>query len=312
MNEAVPSSKPSLPRRIGRIALRVLLALVLLIAAFAAFVYWKSERGMNQRMQVAGEELAIPTSPEAIARGLELANTYGCLECHGSDGGGKHFLDAMPVLDIRTPNLTRGGRTARWSGRDWARSVRHGVRPDGSMVLFMPATDFRMVDAADLGAIVAYMKSLPPVTRDAGRTRPGPVGRLLYVLGELPLVPAERVDHAATVPTAPPRGPTAEYGRYLANGCTGCHGEHLSGGPIPGVPPEWPPAANITPDRATGRGGSTEADFIATMTHGTRRSGGTIDPGHMPWRQFARFSPDDLHAIYLYLETVPPRAHGGR
>ena len=177
MNEAVPSSKPSLPRRIGRIALRVLLALVLLIAAFAAFVYWKSERGMNQRMQVAGEELAIPTSPEAIARGLELANTYGCLECHGSDGGGKHFLDAMPVLDIRTPNLTRGGRTARWSGRDWARSVRHGVRPDGSMVLFMPATDFRMVDAADLGAIVAYMKSLPPVTRDAGRTRPGPVGR---------------------------------------------------------------------------------------------------------------------------------------
>lgn len=312
MTEATPIAKPSRVRRVMTLVGRILAGLVVLLLLFAAFVYVKSERGMNQTMSVRAEELAIPTDPASIERGRTLATTNGCLECHASDGGGQLFIDAMPVMQVRTPNITRGGPTARYSGRDWARAVRHGVRPDGSVLLFMPTTDYRFLDAADLGAIVAYLRSMTPVTRDVGRTRPGPVGRLLYVLGELPLVPAELTDHDAPVPSAPPRGPTVAYGEYLAHACTGCHGPGFSGGPIPGVPPEWPPAANLTPDRTSGLGGATEAQFVAAVTRGQRRRGGTIDPGHMPWRQFAHLSEDDVRAIYLYLGTVRPKPAGSR
>lgn len=307
-----PASAPApLARRIGRVLLRILLALVALVAAFAAFVYWKSERGMNQRLDVAGEELTIPTDAASVERGRVLASTRGCLECHASDAGGAIPLRAMPVMDVHTPNLTRAGRTASWSGKDWARAVRHGVRPDGSVLLFMPTTDYRFMDANDLGAIVAYLRSLPPVQRDVGRTKVGPVGRLLYVTGELPLVPAERTDHTAPVPAAPPVGPTVEYGRYMAHTCTGCHGEHFSGGKIPGTPPEWPPAANLTPHES-GLAGASYDQFVAAVQRGEKRDGGTINPMYMPFRQFAGFTDVEVQALYAFLRTVPARPAGQR
>jgi hypothetical protein len=50
----------------------------------------------------------------------------------------------------------------------------------------------------------------------------------------------------------PPQQPVAEgvtlaHGAYVANMCIGCHGEKLAGGKIPGGPPDWPAAANLTP-----------------------------------------------------------------
>lgn len=301
--------KPSGRRKWAKIGLKVVGGIVAAMLVLALFVYWKSERGMNQTMRVTVADLAIPDDAGALVAGERLAATTGCLECHGRDGAGKVVVRALPVIEVRTPNLTPAGPTASYSGRDWARAVRHGVRPDGTVLLFMPCRDFQNLSDADLGVVVAYLKSLPPVERDVGRTRVGPVGRALYVSGKLPLITAELIDQDRALPPAPPRGPTAAYGAYLANACTGCHGENLSGGPIPGVPPEWPPAANLTPD-ASGLGTATEAQFTASLTSGARRSGGTIDPTHMPWRQFARFTDDERHAIWMHLRELPPTRTG--
>jgi hypothetical protein len=43
-----------------------------------------------------------------------------------------------------------------------------------------------------------------------------PLGRILFLTGQLELVPAELIDHTAPRPTAPEPGVTVEYGRYLA------------------------------------------------------------------------------------------------
>ena len=56
-----------------------------------------------------------------------------------------------------------------------------------------------------------------------------------------------KIDHSL-----PPSQPVAaalsvEHGKYVAAMCIGCHGATLSGGKIPGGPPDWPAAANITP-----------------------------------------------------------------
>jgi hypothetical protein len=32
----------------------------------------------------------------------------------------------------------------------------------------------------------------------------------------------------------------------------------------------------------------------------------------MPWQVFRNMSDDDLHALWLYLQTVPPKAFGNK
>jgi hypothetical protein len=106
-------------------------------------------------------------------------------------------------------------------------------------------------------------------------------------------------------------GPTADYGRYLISACTGCHGEHLSGGPIPGVPPDWPVAANLT-WHESGIEGWTEPDFIAAMRTGRTPNGRMLPADYMPWPFIGRSSDDDLRALYLHLRSLEPREIGGR
>lgn len=305
------AARRGMPRPL-RILGKVLLALVCALGLLAAFVYVKSEAGIGAHFSVQPPDLVIPSDADAIARGERLARTRGCLECHAANGAGQVFIDAMPVMVVRAPNITRGGATASWSGRDWVRAVRHGVLPDGSAIRFMPAEDYRMMDDADLGAIVAYLRSIPAVQNTVERTSIGPVGRLLYLKGELPFIPAERIDHQAPVPAAPPVGPTVEYGRYMANTCIGCHGPGFSGGHIPGTPPDWPDAANISPHAQGGYAGVSLEQFTTTVRTGARRSGGTIDPMHMPWRQFADFTDVEIAALYAFLQTVPARPTGTR
>lgn len=106
-------------------------------------------------------------------------------------------------------------------------------------------------------------------------------------------------------------GVSVAYGRYLAAGCTGCHGLGYSGGPIPGAPPSFPPAANLTPDNASGLGRWSEADFLRALREGVRPDGSTINPV-MPWKNFARMSDTELKALYLFLQQVPAQPRGNR
>ena len=130
--------------------------------------------------------------------------------------------------------------------------------------------------------------------------------------GQLPLVPAEMIDHEGPRPTAPPRGATLAYGEYLAVGCTGCHGPEFSGGPIPGVPPGWPKAANITPDSETGIGSWSRGDFMKAVTMGRRPDGRELQGEFMPWPNFAQLKADELEALWMYIQTVPAKPFGGR
>ena len=125
------------------------------------------------------------------------------------------------------------------------------------------------------------------------------------------LLPAELIDHNAPRPTGVTPGETVEYGQYLAVGCSGCHGPGYSGGPIPGTPPEFPPAANITPDKTTGIGNWSKADFVKALREGKRPDGTDINP-FMPWKNFSQMTDQEVGALWLYLQTVPPKAKGGR
>lgn len=279
-------------------------------------VYGLSERRFNRSYELTLSPLqpaSIGTNGEGAARGAHLARIRGCLDCHGADAGGAEFADDPAFGVLWASNLTagEGGVAASYDDVDWDRAVRHGVGPDGKPLYFMPAQEFWSLSDDDLAALIAYFRSAAPVDRIGPAPRPGPLARVLYLTGALPLIPAELMDHGAARPAAPAPAPTAAYGAYLATGCTGCHGVGFSGGKITGGDPKWPPAANITPDPETGIGGWTEADFVRAMREGKRPDGATLDPA-MPLSMTKHLTDDELSALFAYLRTLPPKPHGNR
>jgi hypothetical protein len=65
-----------------------------------------------------------------------------------------------------------------------------------------------------------------------------------------------------------------QHGAYVANMCLGCHNAHLTGGRIPGGPPDWPPAANLTPVANSGMRAYAQPEaFMKMFKTGLRADG---------------------------------------
>jgi mono/diheme cytochrome c family protein len=286
---------------------------VLVIGLAAGAIYFVSDNRLSRRVEVPTESIAIPTDITAIQRGQHLASgVAACAECHGPNLAGKVLIDDPLLTRIVPPNLTRGrgGLGATHPDADFVRAIRHGVDPTGRQLLIMPSDAYNHFSDADLGAIIAYVRSLPAINTAMPTNEIRTLGRILFALGQLPLQPAANIDHFAPRPVAPPTGVTPEYGQYLAEsaGCPSCHGPGLSGGKVPRAQANAVPAANITP---TGLGAWSEADFIKAMRTGIRPDGSPIGTS-MPWPYFAQLTDNELRAIWRFLQVVPPRATGTR
>jgi mono/diheme cytochrome c family protein len=291
----------------------VLGAIVVLLLAAIAVLYLITQPRLQRTYAVQPEPVAVSTDPATIAQGAHVAVIRGCADCHTETLGGQIFIDEAPLMRLSASNLTggRGGVGGSYTVEDWVRAIRHGIGPDGKPLLFMPSHEFAILSDADLGALIAYIRQVPPVDNELPANSVRPLGRFLFATGRLPLVAAELIDHGAVRPAPPTPGPTADYGAYLATGCAGCHGETYSGGPIPGAPPGTPPAKNITPDPATGIGRWTEADFFRALREGKRPDGSDIHP-FMPWRLTSRMTDDEIRALWQHLRRVEARPQGNR
>ena len=283
---------------------RGLAAVVALLALGIGTVYALTSRRMARTFEVPREhELAIATDSATIERGKYLAITRGCTDCHAGNLGGKVLVEDPAIGRIVTANLTSGRRGGAMDSRSFELAVRHGIRPDGSALLVMPSQEFQQFTDDDVSAIAAYVNSVPAVTDSLPTTKVGPLARVLWMAGKLQAVPAEDVkpggQHVVTLAMAD----TKEYGAYVAAGCVGCHGQDYSGGPIPGMPPGTPAAANITPDSATGIGAWTEEQFVTALRTGVRPDGSKIRPP-MPIEATKLMVDDEVRATYKYLRTV--------
>jgi mono/diheme cytochrome c family protein len=277
-----------------------------LILIAAAAVYGFSEARYRRQYTVTPNAIAIPTDSQSIARGAHLVQTFGgCVECHGENMAGRVVFDDPAVGRVYGANLTRGrgGVGAALTDVDLVRAIQHGVGRNGRPLKVMPSTDYVHLTDEDLGAIVAYVKSRPPVDTVQPAVQVGPVGRALFVAGKLPILHAERIDHGARPAKPVTPGATAEYGAYVAEvGCQGCHGATLAGGPIEGGAPGWPPAANLTP--AGSLKSWTEADFSRFLRTGKRPDGSPVSDV-MPIRLTRRLTDEEIRALWLHLQTLP-------
>jgi mono/diheme cytochrome c family protein len=291
-------------RKLVKIPLIVLACLIGFLALAAGAVYATTNYRLSRLHQVETRPVAIPTDAAAIALGKHIVTTRSCADCHGADFGGAKVVDDPAAGQLHGPNITRGrgGLPASYSDQDYVRAIRHGLAQDGRALILMPSLEYTTLSDEDLGAAIAYLKTLPAVDRERGPVKPGPAIRALMVAGQVQLS-AEEIDHAAHRPASVTPSPTAEYGKYLAAGCTGCHGPNLSGGKIPGAPPDWPATANLTPHTSSRVTTWTEDQFIATLRTLKRPDGTMLHP-IMP-AAIGQMTDTELKALWAYLRTLP-------
>lgn len=285
------------------------IAAVLLVALGGAYAASASRE--SRTLEVTGASFTLATESSQLVEGERLFIARGCgsPDCHTPDAGGHVMMEDGPFGTIAASNLTT--LTADFTAADWDRSVRHGVRRDGRSVVFMPSLDFVGMSDRELGLIAGYVRSLPRVDRDLPPTSVGMLARVIDLAGGFVLFPATAVDHDAVDDPDPAPGRTVEYGSYLARLCTGCHGETFSGGPIPGAPPEMGIPLNLTPHE-TGLQGWTEEQFRTVLREGRTPSGHQIDPAQMPYPTMGRMTDDEIGALFLFLQQLPPLPEGSR
>lgn len=262
---------------------------VLLGAALVG--YWTLNRTRDNPLP----QMSVASTPEMVARGARF-EPY-CASCHAPEVGapmtGRDFLegDAPPVGRFHAPNLTPL-HLAQWSDGEIVRAIREGVHRNGRSLLIMPSSVLRNVSDSDVQAIVAYLRSLPPEGSETPPNRLNVLGAVMINLA--PIVEAQP---PITGPvTAPPPGPTAEYGAYLSSlTCAICHGDDLLGEPV-----------SATPTLAHIPQIWDEAQFLHFMRTGTRPGGASVDGDAMPWESLGRFlrEDDDVLAVYRHLESL--------
>jgi mono/diheme cytochrome c family protein len=290
------------------IAFGVVLVLVLLFACWAMF---RTYRVTHRDWDVTVRTIPIPTDSASLARGEHLVKAVGkCMDCHGEDlAGGVVFSDIM-FGRLSAPNLTRGagGVGALRNDVEWVSAIRHGITGARQPLAVMPAEAYQYFSDADLGAVIAYVKSVPPVDRAWPTRRFGPIATMRIALNKTRLFPVALVHHAREAMTFPAPDTTAEYGHYLANagGCTSCHNAAMSGGG-PGGPPGSPPPRNLTPG---GIPQWTEADFVRALREGRTPDGRELNNDFMPWRSSGRMTDAEIHAVWLWLRSLPAKQLG--
>lgn len=285
-----------------------LLVLAFVVLYIAGSVKWNKLHG---QYDVPVETITIPKDQASIARGEHIATIRMCRECHTETLSGQS--DRAPgLITLSIPNLTSGagGVGATNTDEDWVRAIRHGVGYDGRGLVLMPSKIWYYLSDEDLGALIAYLKNLPPVDNEMPAADLEPLGRVMLVLGQLPpeIVPNVTViDHDGPRPVAPQPGVTVEYGKYLANTCTLCHGSSLNGQNISEGGPQKYLAPNLTPSGELHSWSETQ--FMETLRTGVTPSGHQIIDV-MPWKYFGQMTDDELKAVWMYLQSLPALPQG--
>jgi mono/diheme cytochrome c family protein len=298
---------------------RILLVAVLVVAiGAAAFVAMTSP--VAWRMSHASRDVADAGSPD-LANGKTLFIAGDCAICHATPGstdptrlGGGHALKTG-FGTFYMPNISSDpiDGIGRWTVPQFVTAMREGISPQGlNEYPAFPYTSYQRMDANDLRDLLGYILSLPSV---AGKVRDHELkfpfnlrrGVGLWRLAFLDGRPALAI---------PAQGAALNRGRYLVEGpahCAECHSPRNAAGAIPaarrfaggadqggtGYTP------NITPDD-TGIGYWSENEIVDYLKLGTSpiniHTGG--DMAEIV-ANTARLSDADLHAMALYLKSLP-------
>lgn len=265
-------------------------------------------------------DIKFEPTAERLKRGEYLANgILACFYCHSerdttkagfppieSMKGGGAILSDTPDERMVGPNISpdeeTGGGT--WTDDMFARAIREGIGHDGrALSLPMFWDSFSQLSDEDLASVVVYIKSIRPVKNTLPKRR-------------LTMKREKELQGSSSPLPGPVKQPNLDdmltRGRYLVKigNCVGCHtgfykrnpGRYGGGNNTFYDKKIFSP--NITPD-PTGLGGWTPEIFINVIRTGR---GGTLHET-MPWVSYRNMTDEDLSAILLALQKLPPVNH---
>jgi mono/diheme cytochrome c family protein len=254
-----------------------------------------------------------------VERGGYLVNTImTCGNCHTPKGppdaiAGKDFSGGLswdePPFKVTAPNITQDKETGigTWSDADIKKLLRTGIRPTGVPIAsIMPTGFYDIVTDSDMDAIVAYMRTIKPVSNKV----PDPIYRVP--------APPQILPGAEKPYTRAMLGEKLKNGFYLATigHCMECHtpmvkGRHdwadlgRGGFEFPG-PWGVSVSRNITSSKSKGIGAWSDAEVKRAMTLGVDKDGNKLKPP-MGYSYYAHMTDADLDAVIAWVRTVPPK-----
>jgi mono/diheme cytochrome c family protein len=263
--------------------------------------------------------MASARAETPLERGQYLVGTVmTCHNCHtplGPNGpmfnkalsGGLRFNE--PGFDVTASNITPDKDTGigSWSDADLKKLMLTGVRPNGVQIaVVMPTAFYQVLTPRDLDAIIAYLRSVAPVTNEV----PAPIYKMAL---KPPAVPnAEKPMTEADLSDKLKRG---FYLTTIAH-CMECHtplgprGRDFSRLGTGGFEFKGPwgvaVSANITSHKDKGLGGWSDEEIKRAITQGISRDGHKLKPP-MGYPYYAKMTSADLDAIVAYLRTVPAK-----
>lgn len=247
-----------------------------------------------------------------------MGSIVACGNCHTPQtpqgpAPGREFAGGMPISlgpagTAHVSNITPDPETGigKWTDAQIIAAIREGKRPDGTIIgPPMPIELYRHLSDEDAHALVAYLRTVPPVVNKVPKSE--------YKI-ELPPSYGPPVTSVATVP----RTDKLAYGAYLAGPAGHCIECHSSPGPK-GAPDmvnmlgaggmefhgPWGTsvARNITPANL---GEWSDAQIKKAITDGVRPDGTKLMPP-MGFAYYKNIAAADLDAIVAYLRTLPPK-----
>lgn len=208
----------------------------------------------------AGAQGTDRLGTDLVARGRYVVETIGaCGNCHTPKGPtgdlpGRHLAGGAvfdePPFRAVAPNITPDPETGigRWTDAQIALAIREGRRPDGSIIgPPMPIELYRGLSDRDLAAIVAYLRTVPPVSNPLPRSEyriplPPSYGPPVTVVADPPDEAPSPADATSPAPWAIARNATPPWWRA---------GRATGPGPARAASPSTAPGA--PPSRGTSR-----------------------------------------------------------
>jgi mono/diheme cytochrome c family protein len=257
----------------------------------------------------------------AVERGSYLVNTImTCANCHSPKGppaavAGKDFSGGLrfnePPFDVTAPNITSDKETGLggWTDAEIKTLLLTGKNKNGIQAAeVMPTAFYPILTPEDLNAIVAYLRSLPPIKNKV----PDPVYKIALPHHVFP--GAEKAYSQADL------NDKLKKGQYLATigHCMECHTPFKPGadadfaGSLGKGGREFPgpwgisKSRNITSSKTAGLGNWTDAEIKTAITQGKSRDGTPLK-GPMGYQYYAKMTDADLDAVVAYLRTVPAK-----
>jgi mono/diheme cytochrome c family protein len=234
----------------------------------------------------------------------------GVLDTANRHAGGPQVWETAEYR-VRPSNITpdKDSGIGGWSAAQVTAAMRDGKRPNGQQISpQMPYPFYKIFTPADLDAVVAYIQSIPPVSRKVE----APVYKVKQMVVDVP-PGAEK-----PMPESALKDPV-KRGFYLASigHCMECHTPMANGRRdfknalgTGGEKFEGPwgvtVARNITPHKEIGIGAWSDDEIKRAITKGVRKDGFRLRPP-MGFDWYATMTDADLSAIVAYLRTIPAR-----